>query len=212
MNLTNLLSAVRTRLGLPASDAFFSDQNLTDLVNAGLTYVTGKHDWYWLETAETLTTTASTESLATAATSQRTIALYDSTGVQLEWKSLSDLVKIPAAAKADVHRFFGYKGSTIVLRPVPNSGATALTHIYRGTEPRLVTGSDTPLMPSQFHDVIADFACYFSMLRQGDLNGAAKWQESGEAWVTLMIESADRYADSVGGGARTEGAQGRETK
>lgn len=212
MNLTNLIDAVRTRLGLPASDAFFSDQNITDLVNAGLGYVTGRHDWYWLETTESLITTGASESVVTDADSQRTIALYDSTGIQLEWMGLPDLVRIPADARSDTQRFFGYRGSTIILRPVPDAGGQSLTHIFRSSEPRLLTGTDTPLMPSQFHDAIADWACYFSHLRQGDLNGAGKWQESGEAWIQLMIASADRYADSVGGGARTEGSAGRETK
>lgn len=207
MNLTNLIEATRTRLGLPASDAFFSDQNITDLINAALTYITGRHDWYWLETSEALTTVASTETVDTDADSQRTIALYDDTGVQLEWMALSDLVRIPADAESDTPRFFGYKGSKIVLRPVPASGGATLTHIFRGTEPRLLTGSDSPLMPSQFHDAIADWACYFSGLRQGDLPAAERWQQSGEAWIGLMIESADRYADSVGGGARTEAAE-----
>lgn len=118
--------------------------------------------------------------------------------------ALSDLVRIPANAKSDTLRFFGYKGSQIVLRPVPSTGATSLTHIYRGTEERLLTGSDTPLMPDQFQDAIADWACYFGQLRQGDLADATKWQESGDRWLTIMVESADRYADSVGGGARSE--------
>lgn len=208
MDLTNLITAVRTRLGVPATDAFFSDTNITDLINSALTYIAGRHDWYWLEQVEFLDTAAGVDTISTTAGSQRTIALYDASGIQLEWMGLPDLVRIPKDANSDTLRFFGYRGSDIVVRPTPlSTSVDALTHIYRGTEPRLAVGSDTPLMPEQFHDAVADWACYFSQLRQGDLNDAKAWQASGEAWVQLMIESADRYADSVGGGAKTEKGQ-----
>lgn len=206
MNLTGLIEATRTRLGIPSSDAYFTDQVVTDLVNAGLEYITGRHDWYWLEATESLSTTAASESVATTTSSQRTIALYDSTGVQLEYRPYHDLVRFPADAQSNTLRFFGLRGSTIVLRPVPlGTVVGALTHIYRSAEPRLLSGSDTPLMPQQFHDAIADRAAYLGHLRQGDNPAAKLYQETCEEWIQLMLANADRFADSVGGGARTEG-------
>lgn len=206
MNLTSLIEATRTRLGVPASDAFFTDASITDLVNAAMEYISAQHDWYWLEQSESLSTVAGVETVATAATSQRTIALYDTTGIQLEWKPFHDLVRFPANATSNTLRFFGYRGSTLVLRPVPlATTAGALTHIYRGTEPRLLSGTDTPLMPSQFHDAIADKAANLGHLRQGDNNAAKIFQELCAEWINVMIAHADRFADSQGGGARTEG-------
>lgn len=205
MNLTALMEATRTRLGLPASDSFFTDQVITDLVNASLEYITGRHDWYWLEASESLNTVASTESVATATNSQRTIALYDNTGVQLEYRPFHELVRFPADAESNTLRFFGLRGSNIVLRPVPAGTVVgALTHVYRSAETRLLTGTDTPLMPQQFHDAIADRAAYLGHLRQGDNAAAKAFQESCEEWIQLMVANADRFADSVGGGARTE--------
>ena len=206
MNLTGLIEATRTRLGIPASDSYFTDQVVTDLVNAGLEYITGRHDWYWLEASESLSTTAASESVATTTSSQRTIALFDSTGVQLEFRPYHDLVRFPADAQSNTLRFFGLRGSTLILRPVPlGTVVNALTHIYRSAEPRLLSGSDTPLMPQQFHDAIADRAAYLGHLRQGDNAAAKLYQETCEEWVQLMLANADRFADSVGGGARTEG-------
>lgn len=206
MNLTGLMEATRTRLGVPASDSFFTDQVVTDLVNAGLEYITGRHDWFWLENSESLNTVAGTETVATSALSQRTIALYDQTGVQLEYRPYHELVRFPADAESNTLRFFGLRGSTIVLRPVPlGSVSGALTHVYRSAETRLTTGSDTPLMPQQFHDAIADRATYLGHLRQNDNASAKLFQESCEEWIQLMIANGDRFADSMGGGARTEG-------
>jgi hypothetical protein len=97
------------------------------------------------------------------------------------------------------------RGSSLVIRPVPlGSVSGALTHIFRAAEPRLVTGSDVPLMPHQFHDAIADKAANLGYMRQGDLPEAKGFQELTEEWITAMIANADRFADSPGGGARTE--------
>lgn len=206
MNLTSLNEALRTRLGVPSSDAFFTDQVCTDLTNAALQYISGQHDWYWLELTETLGTTAGNEAVATAAASQRTIALFDGSGIQLEYMPYHELVRYPGDAESNTLRFFGLRGSTLILRPTPlGTVANALTHIYRSSEPRLLTGTDTPLMPSQFHDGIADKAAQMGMLRQGDIQGAKGYETTCEQWISLMVAHADRFSDSTGGGARTEG-------
>lgn len=210
MNLSGLQEATRTRLGIPSSDAFFTDTVLTDLINAALQYISGRHDWPWLEVSETLNTVASTETVATAVASQRTIALYDETGIQLEYMPYSELVRIPKDAESNSLRFFGMRGSTLVLRPVPLGSVTgALTHIYRSAEPRLLTGTDTPLMPQQFQDAIADKATNLGMMRQGDVTEAKVWQDLTEQWIQSMLEHADRFSDSTGGGARTAGEAGK---
>jgi len=41
-------------------------------------------------------------------------------------------------------------------------------------------------------------------MRQGDLPAAKMMEETCAQWVTVMIGNADRFADSTGGGARTE--------
>lgn len=156
---------------------------------------------------ETLDTVASTEAIATNVSAQRTIALYDTTGIQLTYMPYHELVRIPADAESDSLRFFGMRGANLVIRPVPATTTTgALTHIYRAAEPRLVTGSDSPLMPQQFHDAIADKAANLCMMRQGDNNAAKMYDELTQQWITSMIEHADRFADSTGGGARTDEA------
>lgn len=203
MNLTALITAVRTRLGVPTTDAFMSDTNLTDLINAGLEYATSQGDWYWLETTESVNTTNAVEYVTPNASSQRTIGLYDSTGIPLQRVRIDELRRFPAAATGANTRYFSALGARLYLRPVPN-GTIALTHDYVTSEPRLASGSDTPLMPSQFHDVIADYACYFANLRQGQVQEADKWKASGDAWVAQMAAHSDRYAETAGGGAEPQ--------
>lgn len=199
------MEATRTRLGVPSSDAFFTDQVVTDLVNAGLQYISGQHDWPWLELSESLNTVAAAESVATSVNAQRTIALYDTTGIQLTYQPYHELVRFPANAQSNTLRFFGMRGGNVVLRPVPlGTVSAALTHIYRSSEPRLLTGSDTPLMPQQFHDAIADKAANLGHMRQGDLAAAKIYQELCAEWVASMRENADRFSDSTGGGAKTD--------
>ena len=173
MNLTALISATRTRLGIPDTDAFFSDAVLTDLINSSLQYLSGQHDWPWLELTEQLSTTASVEFVTAITSSQRTIALFDATGIQLTYQPYHELVRFPADAKSNTLRFFGMRGKNIVLRPCPlGTVANALTHVYRAAEPTLLTGSDTPLMDVQFHPAIADMAACMGYGRQGNLTEA----------------------------------------
>lgn len=198
MNLTALMTATRTRLGVPSTDAFYTDANVTDLVNAAVQYLSMVEDWPWLEAVETISCVNATDVYATAATAQRTIVLYDAVGIPLERKPLDELVHMGPATGANP-RFFGYRGASLVLRPVPSS-SFSLTHVYVGTETRLVSGSDLPTMPQQWHDSIADYAAALGYLRAGDTTRAEPFFAAAERWVAQMRDRAARSADSDGGG------------
>lgn len=202
MNLTALMTATRTRLGVPSDDAFYTDTVVTDLVNAAIQWIASQDDWFWLENTETIACTNGVATYATASGSQSTIVLYDASGVPLERKPLDELVRMTTATSATPH-FFSYIGSSVTLRPVPN-GSFSLTHIYRGTETRLTTGTDVPSCPVQFHDAIADAAAMFAYKREGQLDQAKSWEDSANTWLATMKEEAYRYSDSTGGGEPPE--------
>jgi hypothetical protein len=81
VTLTEMRTAVRTRIGNPSTDGFFTDAQLTDLINEALAAVSAEEDWPWLQTSANITTVAGTAAYAAPAgwvhTKQLYINLYD---------------------------------------------------------------------------------------------------------------------------------------
>ena len=66
MDLVTMRTAVRTRLGNPSTDGFYSDAQLTDLINESLQAISTEDDWPWLQASETINTVAGTRAYTPA--------------------------------------------------------------------------------------------------------------------------------------------------
>lgn len=200
MDLTALQTALRERLGIPTTDAFFASGNLTSLLNAALHYIETEFDWPWLETNESIPTVNAQQAYTTAAGAMRTVTVRNATsGVLLRELPLEELDFWGTPAGSP--RAFARQASSLLLVPVP-TGVESLTHRYVRSEPDLASGTDTPLMPASFHQSIVEYAAYLSFRRDSNVGEAGAALAAYNDWREQMMRRANRWADTDGGGAR----------
>jgi hypothetical protein len=202
MDLTTMRTSVRYRLGVPSTDSFYTDAILTETINEALRWYTVQWDWPWLEKSETLTTVNGTATVSPAADYSATIAIVDSTGVALERKPIEELLRMGTGTAAIV-RYYSVVSGTLHFRPVPNANLSPV-HYYRASETVLSGNSDVPLMPSQYHEAIVEYATAIALERRGATAEAAARREFANTWVENMRARADRYSESTGGGAQPQ--------
>lgn len=199
MDLSALRTAVRTRLGVPAGDPLVTDTNLTDLVNSALHYLETEHDWPWLEATEDLATGIGTPSVTPGATWLRTIDLRVANGVVLSRRPIEELDFLASAGTGEP-RLWCVTGATIALFPTPSAVVT-LKHRFVRTEPDLVSGTDTPLVPASFHSAIVEYAAHLAYRRTRQADHAKVALDAYADWLAQMKRRGTRYADTHGGGA-----------
>jgi len=199
VTLATLRTSVRTRLGVPSSDALFTDTVLTELINEALQYISSEHDWWWLEKSETLSLTSSTSAYSVASDCTRTINVEDPTGIPLSRKGIDELVAM-TTAEAGYVRFFSPYGTKLEFRPVPNT-SISVNHRYIGGETALSGDSDTPLIPAQFQPALIEYAVYLCHTRIGNTQEAGPVLEVYNRWIETMKARAAKLADSRGGSA-----------
>lgn len=212
MNLAQMRDAVRVRIGVPASDTFSTDPVLTDLLNEALQAVASEADWPWMQAATTFVTSDGTGTYTPPDDWARTRSLcidgYDS----MEWRSLAEIREYLTTLKA-VPMVYTVTGEDILLRPVPN-GTYTVTHDYLIEEPALVSDTDTPIMPSQYHYAIVAFACHLAHARNNEV-GSYRGVITGSAaaalsqyhqWLERMMSARRRTVGPIRVRVRAGGA------
>lgn len=192
MTLTEMRTAVRTRLGNPSTDGFFSDANLTDIVNEGLQVISTDHDWPWLFATATFSTAASDADYAMPATWLRTRGLIIDGYDPLTLLSTPEIRAMETATTGQPE-YFTIDDDQILLRPVPD-GVYSVIHDYVRSETALSGDSDTPLMPLQFHYSIVASAVHLAHLRQGDMSRAGAAAADRDGWLQRMRSFKKRAA------------------
>jgi hypothetical protein len=184
VTLTEMRTAVRTRIGNPSTDGFFTDAQLTDLINEALAAVSAEEDWPWLQTSANITTVAGTAAYAAPAgwvhTKQLYINLYD----PMIYLSLAEIDSISTTDTGQPQMFTVYD-EDIVLRPVPDAVYTVV-HQYNRSETALAADGDTPLMPSIFHYAIVTLAAKLAHDRQRDLQRSQIEEADYQGWLRRM--------------------------
>ncbi len=195
MNLAQLRDSVRTRLGVPAGDTFFTDPVLTDLINESLQAISAEADWPWLEISTTFATVNGTATYTPPADWSRTRSLCIDGFDALEWRSLAEIREWPTNI-IDAPRYYNINAEQITLRPVPGSVYT-VTHDYLKDDQTLVTDADVPLMPSGFHYSIIAFACHLAHQRSGDAQRAQAAMGDYQGWVKRMVSQRQRQSGGL---------------
>jgi hypothetical protein len=184
VNLAQMRDAVRTRIGVPSGDTFYTDQTLTDLVNEALSAIASEADWPWLETSTTFATVAGTGSYTPPADWSQTRSLCIDGYDAMEWRSLPEIREYLTTVR-DVPTVYTVSGDVILLRPTPSAVYT-VTHDYVKDESTLITDADVPLMPSGFHYSVVAFACHLAYLRSGDVQRATAALADFRGWADRM--------------------------
>lgn len=195
MNLEQLRGAVRTRIGVPESDTFFTAPVLTDLVNEALQAISAESEWPWLETSTTFATVNGTATYTPPADWVATRSLCIDGFDAMEWRSLTEIREWPTSI-VDVPRYFNVNAEVLTLRPVPGAVNTVI-HDYFKNEQTLVTDADVPLMPSSYHYSVVAYACHLAYLRSGDVQRATAALADYQGWNKRMNERRQRQTGGL---------------
>lgn len=186
-------TAVRTRMGVPAADAFYTDAVLTDLLNEALFSVSSENDWPWLRATETINTVSGTSIYTPAANWNRTKNLVISGYEPLVWVSENELDVITGSGAPER---FTMNGDTIEMKPIPD-GVYAVTHRYWRNETILSADGDTPAMPASFHYSIVAFAAYLAHNRAHEIDRANQELNVYKLWLERMQSYRRRSAGPI---------------
>lgn len=190
MQLSELRTAVRTRLGVPSTDGFYTDAQLTDLVNEALQVISTERDWPWLSTSETITTVSGTATDSPPAGWMKTRSLCIDGYDPMEQRSLLEIRGVPTTDRG-MPTIYDISGDVLIFRPVPD-GVYSIIHDYFKVEPSLTADADTPLMPTQFHYSIVAKASELAHLRQRDNTRAGAQLAEYNAWLGRMLDNRRR--------------------
>lgn len=185
-------TAVRTRLGNPSTDSFFSDTNLNDLIDEAVLTLGTEADWPWLQAVGTnISTVNGTATYTISDTSYtRTRGLSIDGYDPLEERSLLDLRGMPTASKARP-KFYAVSGLTLHLRPVPDAVYTVVHDIVKA-EIALAADGSSPLLPIMYDYAVVAKAAELGHLRQRDGARAEAQLAEYRAWVDRMRDNAFR--------------------
>lgn len=149
-DLAGFRAEVLSRLGLPTDDTMAATADLDKAINAALAEYAVEGDWPWLQTEVTINTVSGTPTSPLPTRFVR--ALYARIGdEELLPRSYNEMIQY--ANDTDQPRYF--TGTTGLIRWVPTPNAVyAVVFGYVQNEVPLVGTTDTPLLPSPYHDYL----------------------------------------------------------
>lgn len=199
MNLTQMRTAVLDKVGVPASDSFFSSSQLNTFINEAVSAFQHEESWPWHQGTETLTTVAGTASYAPLDTNwTMTKNLYIAGFEPMILSNQPDVDYVTVQGQPVAYYVFQEK---IVLSPTPDS-VYSVVHQYYKNEPLLVSDTDIPLCPAEFHYALVSYAAHLALLRAGEVSyyrgnitgrSAALYQEY-EQWLERARSNRRRSA------------------
>lgn len=187
--LADLRARVLVKVGLPSDDAMVPASTLDICINNGMNKMAADYDWPWLMTSETITTAVGTAAYALPAGHVRTLYVQDTTrGLNFEGRQRQDLIQYSVTGRTGMSRYYSVFGASVRIAPDPDT-VWSLNHVYIRAEPALTGGTDTPLCPEHYSDVIV---CYASsevciLTKDATLKGEID-QEIG-AWKQRMRDN-----------------------
>jgi hypothetical protein len=183
-NLALFRDSVRARCGISDGDAFFADSDVDDMVNEALQVISSEADWPWLQAATTFSTVSGTQGYTPPSDWSVTRVLSIDGYKPLEWRSLPEIRGVETTFTSRPTAFTT-NAETILLAPVPD-GAYTVRHDYSVSESDLVSDTDEPLLPAQFHFAVVAKAAELMHLRQRDTQRAAAQMTEYTTWLTRM--------------------------
>lgn len=195
ITFATMITGVRTRLGNPATDGFFTDAQIGDMVNESLQYNNTLADWPWTKATATFPTVAGTATYDPAAATGwvKTRALTIDGFNTMNELSLEEIREMPTTIQGQPE-FFAVENELIHLRPVPNQVYTVI-HDHLKREPEL-SGTGEPLMPDQFRYAVIEYAAYLAHMRQGDMGMADRALTRHQKWYEAMSDHRRRTTNA----------------
>jgi hypothetical protein len=192
--LAQLRRSVRSRLGIPVTDQFQTDDVIDEHINIAIQTIEQEQRWPWQETVQTVTINDSSGEFTVPADwrATRTI-IFDRHQVQVV--SPTELLTHPATGTG-TPQIATVIDRVVKMRPSPAVGNT-LSHVYYRTPTLLVDDEDQPQMPTEFSPAIIAKAAELLSIREDDrAAGAAHAAEYGE-WITRMKRDVRRTTGPI---------------
>lgn len=192
--LAQLRRSVRSRLGIPVTDQFQSDDVIDEHINIAIQTIEQEQRWPWQETVQTVTITDSSGDVTVPNDwrATRTI-IYDRHEVAIVGPLELFMYPVdetgPAQIAAVVDR-------VLKFRPAPPVGDT-LTHVYYRRAVLLVDDEDQPQMPDEFTPAIIAKAAELLSVREDDRAAAGAHAAEYNEWVQRMRRDLRRTTGPI---------------
>lgn len=183
MQLSDMRTAVRNRLGRDTYDSFYTDAILTDLINEALFAIEAEAEWPWDQKSEVITTVAGTTDYSPAADWYRTKSLYITNYNPMDNYPIEEVEQIISTSRP---RIFCVWGDKISLRPIPD-GVYSVNHQYYANPTALSADGDTPIIPVAFQYGIVAKALALAYQRAGDEARHSVANTEYNAWLERMM-------------------------
>lgn len=192
--LAQLRRSVRTRLGIPISDQFQTDDVIDEHINIAIQTIEQEARWPWQETVHEVEITDTTGDFA----------------VRVDWKAsrtiIHDGTQVPIVSPVDALTYSStgvgppqvatIVDRTVKLRPRPAVG-TLLNHVYYRTPTLLQSDEDEPQMPTEYTPAIIAKAAELMAVRGDDRAAAAAHASEYAEWVVRMRRDVRRSTGPV---------------
>lgn len=199
MQLSDIRTRVRERLGLTSADASVSDAILTQFINAANRKLAVMHDWPWLvKTDTTWTATVSgTIAYTPAADWRKTIYVVMDTDQLLTYKQPQDAARL--AGVQGYPLWYTTKNAKIEVYPKPDAAYT-ISHVYIAEVADLSNDTDTPEIASAAAeqwavDALIEYAALLVAIRLKDYE---LFQMIREEWARTIAFIQDEVRKSKG--------------
>lgn len=176
MNLGGIRQRVYDRIDIPTSDPLMTPDKITRFINDAIHLITMQRDWPWLQGENTFTTVVGQQGYTLTTIVPLPQIWVATRELVLTWGSgnaLFQVLELKQRLALD-DRFdltpqqrpynWSIWNDQIVLAPPPDD-LYVIKHRYWITEPDLVSDTDTPLMPAEFHQTICDYASFLCFRR-----------------------------------------------
>ena len=203
MNLGQLRAAVYANVGTDANDGLLTPTSVNSFINRALHKVEQESDWPWLETSETISTVAGTDSYTPGAAAPagtlwlRTRTIFDDADHVVEWESRMETGDRWSNATTGKPQEFSIYGDKIIFRPVPDA-VYSYNHLFQKAEVDLAADSDTPILPATYHNGIVEFASYLAFRGSRETERANLAFQGYTEELKKMKERAKRRVDLPG--------------
>jgi hypothetical protein len=196
VNLAQLRTEVGRRAGIDADPVA-----VTQLLNDALATISADGPWPWMESKTTLTTVAN-QTDYTLPASLLTVRAVLVDGREADPIALADadnyLNQDSPTLTFGTGDLYSIRNSTLIILPAPASAGKSIVVEYTATEPTLAGDSDTPLLPTPYHYIVAVLAASFLLERKtthvgrGALAQFSIFKRQYDDWKTAQTKIAVR--------------------
>lgn len=192
--LAQLRRSVRSRLGIPVTDQFQTDDVIDEHINIAIQTIEQEQRWPWQEAVETITITTADGNWTVPTDWRATRTLvYNRHEVAIVGPLEVFMYPVdgtgPAQIAAVVDR-------VLKIRPAPAVG-DVLTHVYYRRASLLTDDEDEPQMPDEFTPAIIAKAAELLSVREDDRAAASAHASEYNEWVQRMRRDLRRTSGPI---------------